>query len=36
MNGGSKVITQIYEIQTPGEAEAVIALGVDQIGLRRT
>ncbi len=32
MSGGSKVITQIYEIQTPTEAEAVIALGVDHIG----
>jgi len=32
MSGGSKVITQIYEIQTPREAEAVIALGVDHIG----
>lgn len=28
----SRVIIQIYEIQTPQEAEAVIALGVDHIG----
>jgi len=28
----SKVVTQIYEIQDPWEAEAVISLGVDRIG----
>jgi phosphoribosylanthranilate isomerase len=28
----SRIIIQIYEIQTPQEAEAVIALGVDHIG----
>jgi phosphoribosylanthranilate isomerase len=28
----SRLIIQIYEIQTPQEAEAVIALGVDRIG----
>ena len=26
------IITQIYEIQTPAEAAAVIAAGVDHIG----
>jgi phosphoribosylanthranilate isomerase len=32
LRGASFVIIQIYEIQTPLEAEAVIALGVDHIG----
>ena len=27
-----KIITQIYEVQTPGEAEQLIAIGVDHIG----
>ena len=28
----NKVIVQVYEIQEPGEADAVIALGVDHVG----
>jgi phosphoribosylanthranilate isomerase len=32
MASHSNIIIQIYEIQTPSEAEAMIALGVDQIG----
>ena len=28
----SKIITQIYEVQTPSEAEKLISLGVDHIG----
>ena len=28
----TKIITQIYEVQTPSEAEKLIALGVDNIG----
>jgi len=27
-----KIITQIYEVQTPVEAEELIAIGVDHIG----
>jgi len=27
-----KIITQIYEVQTPSEAEKLISLGVDHIG----
>jgi len=28
----AKIITQIYEVQTPSEAEKLISLGVDHIG----
>lgn len=32
MMGDRKIIVQVYEIQTPGEAEAMIELGVDHVG----
>ncbi len=31
-NGGNRIFTQIYEIQAPAEAEALVGLGVDNIG----